>query len=298
MEKVVVIGGAGFLGSHIADELSDQGYDVVIFDTSQSRWIRSDQKMVVGDIFDTEKLEDVLEDAKYCYHFAGIADIAESRRVPLETLRINVMGASAVLEVARKKRVKRFVYASTMYVYSPFGSFYRASKQASEIIVESYQQEFGLDYTLLRYGSLYGPRSQKWNGLRKYVEEVVKVGRIEYPGTGAEKREYIHAKDAARLSVEILSEQFKNKAITVTGTQLLSSEEMLNLIFEIAGEEKDVVFADSKTENYHYKMTPYRYTPKYAYKLVPKEFIDLGQGILELVEEVAEDQNENNDIIR
>ena len=103
MEKVVVIGGAGFLGSHIADELSDQGYDVVIFDTSQSRWIRSDQKMVVGDIFDTEKLEDILEDAQYCYHFAGIADIAESRRMPLETLRINVMGTSTVLEAAHKK---------------------------------------------------------------------------------------------------------------------------------------------------------------------------------------------------
>ena len=289
MEKAVVIGGGGFLGSHIADELTERGIHVVILDIKQSPWIRSEQEMIIGDVFDTQKLDDAMAGATYCYHFAGIADIKQSRERPVETLRVNVLGTAAVLEAARRHHVHRVLYASTMYVYSPFGSFYRASKQASETIIESYQQEFGISYTLLRYGSLYGPRSQQWNGLRKYVKEIMKHGRIEYPGTGAEMREYIHVKDAAKLSVDAREENFKNRAITVTGTQLLSSADTLNLIFEIAGKEKRVVFSDDQTESYHYKMTPYRYTPKHAHKLVPEEFVDFGQGLLELVEEVSEE---------
>ena len=289
MEKAVVIGGGGFLGSHLADELTDRGIHVVIFDISQSQWIRPEQEMIIGDVFDTRKLHDAISGATYCYHFAGIADIGESRQQPLETLRVNVMGTSAVLEAVRSHKVKRFLYASTMYVYSPFGSFYRASKQASETIIEAYQQEFDVSYTLLRYGSLYGPRSQKWNGLRKYVNEIVRHGRIEYPGTGLELREYIHVKDAARLSADVLADRFKNRAITITGTQLQSSAETIGLIFEIAGKEKRVVYSDKKTESHHYEMTPYRYTPKDAYKLIPAEFIDFGQGILQLVEEASEE---------
>lgn len=289
MEKAVVIGGGGFLGSHIADELTERGFHVVVLDIKESPWLRPDQEMIIGDVFDSQKLDEAMAGATYCYHFAGIADIKQSREQPMETLHVNVLGTAAVLEAARRHEVCRVLYASTMYVYSPFGSFYRASKQASETIIESYEQEFGISYTLLRYGSLYGPRSQQWNGLRKYVKEIMERGSIDYPGTGTEMREYIHVKDAARLSVDAREEKFRNKAITVTGTQLLSSAETINLIFEIAGKEKSVVFSDGQTESYHYKMTPYRYTPKYAYKLVPEEFIDLGQGLLELVEEVSEE---------
>ena len=110
------------------------------------------------------------------------------------------MGTTVALEAAVKSGVERFIYASTMYVYSPYGSFYRASKQAAEIIIETYQERFDLDFTFLRYGSLYGPRSQAWNGLRRYVSQVIQEGKLDYRGTGKERREYIHVHDAARLS--------------------------------------------------------------------------------------------------
>ena len=81
----------------------------------------------------------------------------------------------------------------------------------------------------------------------------------------------------------------------MTGSQVLSSSELIELIFEIAGKEKVVTFSGVEREGYHYTMTPYRYTPKHAQKLVPGEFIDLGQGVLELVEEIHDtiiDKNE------
>jgi UDP-glucose 4-epimerase len=286
MEKVVVTGGAGFMGSHTADELSRRGYHVTVFDRHESPWLKPDQQMMLGDVLDHSSMMNALKGARYVYHYAGISDIEESLDRPVDTLNINVLGTSVVAEAARQSKVERVIYASTMYVYSPFGSFYRASKQAAETVLEAYQQEYGLDFTFLRYGSLYGPRAQDWNGLRKYVRQVVNEGKVAYAGSGEEKREYIHVCDAARLSVDVLDDRHCNRAITVTGSQVLSSREMIDLIFEIAGKPRNVDFEDAGRKGYHYNLTPYRYTPKQAFKLVPSEFIDIGQGILELVEEL------------
>ena len=282
----MVIGGAGFMGSHTADELSNRGFDVTIFDLKKSPWLREDQHTLVGNMLDVDSVSKAVEGAKYLYHFGGIADIGEAQKRPFETINQNVIGAAVAMEAAVKTGVERLVYASTMYVYSPYGSFYRASKQASETIIEAYSERFSIDYTLLRYGSLYGPRAQHWNGLKKYVAQVMRSGKLEYSGTGKERREYIHVLDAARLSVDVLDNKHKNQAITVTGQQVLNSNELIDMIFEIAGMERNAVITGEELSNDHYIMTPYRYTPKTAKKLVPGEFIDLGQGIFEIVEEI------------
>lgn len=249
MDRVVVIGGSGFMGSHTADELSKRGYKVTIFDREKSAWLREGQDFVAGDMLDFDGLAKTIEGAKYLYHFGGIADIGEARQRPFDTINLNVLGATIAIEAAVQGGIERFVYASTMYVHSPYGSFYRASKQASEIIIESYSEKFEVDYTLLRYGSLYGPRAQDWNGLRKYVNQVIRSGKLEYNGTGKERREYIHVLDAARLSVDVLDNKHKNQAITVTGQQILNSNELIDLIFEITGAERNVVFLDEETNN-------------------------------------------------
>ena len=285
--KVLVIGGSGFMGSHTADELSSKGYDVRIFDCVSSPYLQPNQEMTVGDIFDVYQLEKALQGVDIVYYFAGVADIGEAKGDPGHTINMNVMGVSKVLQASVKAKISRFVYASTMYVYSSHGSFYRASKQCAETIIEAYHDEFNLDFTLLRYGSLYGPRAQNWNGLRKYVEQVVNKGRLDYRGTGRERREYIHVSDAAKLSVDVLDEVHKNRAITLTGNQVLDSSTLIDMIFEIANVEYNAHFSKKNIDNSHYETTPYRYTPKSAMKLVPSEFIDIGQGILDIVEEIS-----------
>jgi UDP-glucose 4-epimerase len=289
MDKVVVIGGSGFMGSHTADELTSRGYDVTIFDLTKSPWLGDDQKMIEGDMLDFNSLSHALKDVKYLYHFGGIADIGKAKNKPLETINQNVIGAAIAMEAAYKAGVERLIYASTMYVYSPYGSFYRASKQSAETIIEAYSEEHNLDYTFLRYGSLYGPRAQKWNGLKKYVDQIIRNGELNYKGTGMERREYIHVQDAARLSVDVLHDDHINQAITVTGNQVLNSNELMDMIFEICGVEKKVIINDEEKSNDHYVMTPYRFTPKAAKKLVPDNFIDIGQGILEVAQEIYDE---------
>ncbi len=288
MEKVVVIGGSGFLGSHTADELSRCGYEVTIFDACESRWLGAKQKMVLGDILDRDALCAVLEGSVAVYHFAGISDINEAAENPFETVKMNVLGTANVLEAVCAVEVNRFMYASTLYVYSSYGSLYRASKQASETLIEAYQEVNNFDYTFMRYGSLYGPRAQEWNGIRKYVEEIINHGELVYDGTGKERREYIHVSDAARLSVDVLEDEFRNQAVTITGSQVLTSRELLELIFEIAGLKENARYLPEDKAQYHYSSTPYRYIPKQARKIVPREFIDIGEGVLEMIEEISE----------
>jgi len=285
-DKVLVIGGSGFLGSHLADALSEAGYAVSIFDVRHSPWLRPAQEMILGDIRDEEALDRCIAGARYVYHLAGIADIGEAARSPKVTVEHNIIGSTAVLQSCLQAKVERILFASTLYVYSKQGSFYRVSKQAVELLIEAYHERFGLEYTILRYGSLYGPRAQEWNGLKRYVTQAVREGRIDYPGTGEERREYIHVKDAARLSVDALAPDYANQCLTLTGTQILNSRELLNMVQEILGGKVELSFNPEQRNPEHYEMTPYRFTPRVARKIVPNVFVDIGQGILDLVEEV------------
>ena len=285
-DKAVVIGGAGFLGSHLADALTEAGYAVSIFDVQHSPWLKPNQEMILGDIRDEKALSTCIAGARYVYHLAGIADIGEAARSPRATVEHNIIGSTAVLQSCLQAKVERILFASTLYVYSQQGSFYRVSKQAVELLIEAYHERFGLEYTILRYGSLYGPRAQEWNGLKRYVTQAVREGRIDYQGTGEERREYIHVIDAARLSVEALARDYANQCLTLTGTQILNSGELLRMIQEILGGRVEITFSPEQRNPEHYELTPYRFTPRVARKIVPNVFVDIGQGILDLVEEV------------
>ena len=285
-KKVLVIGGSGFVGSHTCDSLSESGYQVTVFDSLQSNWIKEDQKMIVGDMMDNGSLRSAIKDKDFVFHFGGIADIGDADKNPYETINLNVMGVMKSLLACKEMGVPRFIYGSTMYVFSPYGSMYRASKQASETIIEAFSEQYGLKYTFLRYGSLYGPRAQTWNGLRNRVETIVSKKKLTYYGNGREEREYIHIKDAAEMSVKALSDEYVNQAITLTGSQVISSKALIEMIFEIANIKPDIQFKnhDLRDSN-HYIKTPYRYTPKQSKKILPSKYIDFGQGLLEVIEE-------------
>jgi len=286
--KVIVFGGSGFLGSHVANVLSAEGYQVTIYDLYESRYIQPGEKMIVGDLLDEAKVRAAVKGMDIIYNFAGIADIDEAAMRPLATVKNNILGNTLLLDAVKDEGIKRFLFASTLYVYSKVGSFYRCSKTACENYIEAYHERYGLEFTILRYGSLYGPRSQDWNGLKRFVVQGIKDGKIIYPGTGDERREYIHVQDAAKLSVKALDDKYNNQCLTLTGTQVMTTKQVLNMIIEIMNESVDLDFVPSgPTYNlFHYQMTPYRYTPKPGRKLVTDCFIDLGQGILDMINEV------------
>ncbi len=292
MKKAVIFGGSGFLGSYVADELTRRGYRVVIADMQPSKYLQESQEFIEVNILDTSSVESVVEDASYVYNFVAIANLDDAIHKPIDTMSINVMGNMNILEACRNNRtVERFVYASSAYALSEDGSFYGISKRSSEKIIEEYYKRYGLKYTIIRYGSIYGERESHNNYIYNLVTQAVTTGRLEYKGDGEDIREYIHAADSAKLSVDILeSEEFENEHIILTGIEKLKRIELLTMINEIMGNRLEIINTDREHFG-HYKITPYAFHPTVAKKLVANPFMDLGQGLLEVIRTVSEDES-------
>ena len=283
--KVIVFGGSGFIGSHVADCLTEAGYEVVIFDLKPSPYLLPNQEMITGNILDRGAVAKAVSGCDIAYNFAGVADIEEARRKPLETVENNTLGTTVVLEACRRSEVKRFVFASTIYVYSEAGSFYRSSKQACELIIEDYSKVFGVPYTILRYGSLYGPRADERNYIYKILKQAITENKIISFGRSDDLREYIHVKDAAQYSVEILSKEFENQHIIITGNRPITRGELLNMIKEIFANPIEVESSPIESE-LHYTVTPYSFSPRAAKVYRGNYYLDLGQGLLECINEI------------
>ncbi len=283
--NVTVFGAAGFLGSHVCDKLSEAGHSVTLVDIRPSPWLRSGQSMITGDILDEAMVARAVAGADAVYNFAGIADIGEAGDRPIDTVKYNVLGNVVILEACRREKTPRFMFASSLYVYSKDGGFYRCSKQASELYIENYHRMHGQEYTILRYGSLYGPRTDKRNAIYRFVREALETGRISYFGKPTALREYIHVEDAALCTVEALQPQYANEHLVLSGTQPMRVGDLLKMIAEMLG--RDIPFdflAEGQTG--HYEITPYSFNPQIGKKMTPRLTMDLGQGILHMIEQV------------
>jgi UDP-glucose 4-epimerase len=286
---VTVIGGSGFIGSHVADQLSEDGYQVRIFDRKESPWKKANQEMILGELLDNDLLNKAIAGSEVVYNFAALADLDQARDMPIETAQINILGNVHALEACRVNSVKRFIYASSVYVYSREGGFYRCSKQAAESYVEEYQEIYGMDYTILRYGSLYGPRADKSNGLIRIVRDALETGVIRYCGSPDALREYIHVEDAAKASVIAMDDDFRNQSVILTGQEPMRVVDLLKMLAEILGFPDKVEFVDGELPG-HYVRTPYAYLPKLGRKYVAPFHVDLGQGLIQLIDEVRRNQ--------
>jgi UDP-glucose 4-epimerase len=285
MQKVLVTGGSGFLGSHIADSLTDSGYAVTIFDKIPSPYLKSSQEMVIGDICDPGSVDAAVKGCDYVYHLAAEADIGASAKDPARTIELNVGGTIHFLNACLKYQVKRFVFSSTIYVYSDLGSFYRISKQTCEKLIEEYAREFGLAYTILRFGSLYGPRANAFNGIHKMIRQALETREIVRQGDDEAIREYIHVKDAADMCVRILDPAHENSHLIITGHQRMQVKELMTLISEIFNNQVKITYKQG-IDKHHYKVTPYTYAPRSARRITPEVFYDMGQGILEVIDDI------------
>jgi UDP-glucose 4-epimerase len=296
--KTLVTGGSGFIGSHVADALQRSGHEVSILDRHRSPYLAPGQNFIQADILDSDRVREAIEGQDAVYHFAGIAHLDIGLEAPVETVQQNVLGTVIALDASARARVSRFVYASSIYVYSERGSFYRASKQAAELYVEEYQRRHGLDFTILRFGTVYGPRADRHNSVRRYLKQALEEGRIVASGTGDEIREYVHVRDAAQLCADVLADEFRNERIVLTGHHTMRFIDLLKMIEEIVGEtEVELQPPDPEDVRHglsgHFAITPYNFRPKVARKLVANPYVDMGQGLLECLQEIHLEMGEH-----
>tara|TARA_X000000950_G_scaffold192769_1_gene232536 strand:+ start:2275 stop:3150 length:876 start_codon:yes stop_codon:yes gene_type:complete len=286
--KCLVTGGSGFLGSHVADMLSAKGFQVTIFDKKRSPWIQKNQNFVKGNILDFKKLEKVVKKNQVIFHFAALSDLNEALLKPLETVKFNILGTIYLLELSKKYKINRFVYASSIYVNSDQGGFYRSSKKAAEDYIEEYHKRYGINFTILRYGSLYGERSDFSNGLKKIVKNSIEKKKIIYYGNNKSERKYIHVKDAAEITAEIIKNRFQNKHIILSGNKSIKIKNVLSTLSKILNLKEKIIFKNKKILG-HYVKTPFTYKPKYGKKLLFRKSLNFEKGLVKLVYEVKKE---------
>ncbi|MFA4859291.1 NAD-dependent epimerase/dehydratase family protein [Methanoregula sp.] len=296
--RALVTGGAGFVGHHIVNELVKQKIKTVVFDLAepsdffdQNPTLKNSPLIdyIQGDVLDYDQVDGAVKKCNTIFHTAAIADIEESRHQPVRTMQINVMGTVNCLEAAKKHAISRFLYASSAYTAGKKGSFYRVSKQASEALCKTYYEEHGLEYTILRYGSLYGRESNQWNFIYGLCKAVLTTGEFTYMSSPESEREYIHINDAAHETVRIASEkEFANKAVLITGHQRIKIKELFAMLEEIVGKKIQIHYNPQLVQS-HYVMTPYSFEADVATRINLSEYIDISEGILDCLRAV---QNE------
>lgn len=301
--KALVTGGSGFLGHHIVKELVKRGIEPVIYDLDKpSKYIIALQKRkgpthltyIQGDILDMDTLDAAMKDCDMVFHTAAVADIDEARRIPVKTMEVNVLGTVKCLEAARKAGVTRFLYASSAYTAGNRGSFYRVSKQTGESLCKTFSEEYGLKYTILRYGSLYGSESNQWNFIYGVCKSLLTTGELTYVSSPNSEREYIHIHDASRETVRIaLTEDFINKAVLITGHQRIRMEDLFFMIQEILGKELKIHYIPHEQQR-HYVMTPYSFEADVPMRVNLSTYVDISEGILDCLRAVQDEIDHQN----
>lgn len=218
MPKILVTGGAGFIGSTLADRLISEGHEVVIIDDLSSgkrEYLNPAAKFYPIDIASPEAAE-VFKNERFdfVYHLAAQIDVRKSMDDPKRDNAINVLGGFNILENARLNGVKKFIFASTggaiygdateiptpeSYPTYPL-SFYGIHKLTFEKYLNCYYQVYGLDYTVLRFANVYGPRQFKGGEagvIAIFIDNAVKGLESIQNGDGKQTRDFVYVDDVA-----------------------------------------------------------------------------------------------------
>jgi len=280
--NVLVTGGCGFIGSHIVDALVKKKYKVTIFDLIKPK--RRDVKFIKGSILNKSLVKSSLKNINYIFHLAAVSDINKVRNIPSSTIETNVLGTTNLLEACRKNKIKRFIFASSVYSYGSSGNLYTTSKTASELVIKNYNLLFGLNYTIFRYTTAYGPRNRGVDAVSIFVKRSLKNLNLIILGDGSQKRNYLYVKDLAEGSMIALKDKTKNKIVTLASKKNITILNLAKIILKLTKSKSKIIFKKKKkrfddfTSNYNYNKSKkylFGWKPKYNIKTGLTEYIGL-----------------------
>lgn len=249
--RVLVTGGSGFIGSHVVDKLRTRGHQPVIYDLRPSPWHPAGTvDTVLGSITDREALERALHSCDAVAHLAAVADVNDVHASPEDAERVNARGTVAVLEAARRAGVKRIVYASTIWVYSdceaeavdeetllPAPShLYTSTKLAGELYCKAYQELYGIDFTILRFGIPYGPRAREAAVVPAFVNKAFARESLTVAGDGSQSRRFVYVEDLADGVALGLGEVATNRVYNLASDENVTVKQIAETVQELIGD--------------------------------------------------------------
>ncbi|RFU64887.1 NAD-dependent epimerase/dehydratase family protein [Peribacillus glennii] len=266
MEKVLVTGGAGFIGSHIVEKLLEEKYEVIVVDDLSSG---NKHNLPEGTNFYNININDadlesifINEKPVYVLHQAAQVSVQESVENPLYDGSVNILGTIHLLQLSVKYSVKKFVFASSAAIYGQPGylpvdeqhdpkpvSFYGLSKLTAETYIELFSQFFGLSYCILRYSNVYGTR-QNVQGeagvVSIFIDQLLKNQQPKIYGDGNQTRDFIYVEDIASGCVQALS--FGNNIVLNLSTNTQTSiNQLLEMLLNFSLKDTEPVYLPAKT---------------------------------------------------
>jgi UDP-glucose 4-epimerase len=248
---VLVTGGAGFIGSHVVDRLLTAGHRPRIFDLRRSaHHPRSAVPAVRGDVADLDRVCRSMHGCDVVIHLAAAADVAHVESAPTDAEERNARGTLNVLEAARRAGVPRVVYASTIWVYSdtehgvleesvplqPPAHLYTATKLAGELYCHCYQELYGLDCTILRFGIPYGPRARPTAVIPAFVARALAGEPLSVAGDGSQSRRFVYVEDLADGVVRALAPVAAKRVYNLVGSEDVTVAEVADTVRELVGD--------------------------------------------------------------
>lgn len=260
--KILVTGGAGFIASHITDAFINEGHDVVVLDDLSSGFeknVNPKAKLIIGDICDKELVEKLFKDERFdvVNHHAAQMDVRRSVKDPTFDANTNIIGTINLLQNSIKYNTKKFMFASTggaVYgeqLYFPADedhptqprSPYGISKLAVEKYLYFYNAEYGLNFTVLRYANIYGPRQNPFGEAGVVAIFTTKLLNDEQPvinGSGEQTRDYVYVGDVVKANLLTLNDNANEIYNVGTGVETNVNQlfHKLNSIINANKEEK------------------------------------------------------------
>jgi len=266
MKKVLVTGGAGFIGSHIVDFLVKKDYEVIIIDnlsTGKENYINKNAKFYKADITFLDEIENIFEKEKpeIVIHSAAQVMLRKSIEEPVFDAKTNILGTINILECCKKNNVKKIIYTSTggarygepkylpvdeKHIINPLAP-YGISKHTAEHYVQAYSQIYGFDYLIFCFGNVYGPRDDP-NCKRVTSIFSYKIVKGEIPvifGDGNQTRDFIYALDLAEFIVNSLEKNPEHKLFNLANGEQISVNDIFNLLKEISGFKQEAKYTEA-----------------------------------------------------
>jgi len=265
--KILVTGGAGFIGSHVVDALIEQGHEVAVVDdlsTGKREHVNPRARFYRLDIRDAQGLEEVFaaERPEIVNHQAARANVRESLEKPVLYAEVNVIGSLNLLELSRKYGVEKFIYASTggavygepeylpadeAHPINPLDP-YGASKHFVEHYLYLYSVNYGLRYTILRYPNVYGPRQDPYGEagvVAIFTGQMLRGEQAVINGSGEQERDFVYVGDVVEANLQALDRG--DGGIYNLGWGFGTSvNEIFARLKEITGYEKEAVHGPPK----------------------------------------------------
>jgi UDP-glucose 4-epimerase len=253
--RVLVTGGAGFIGSHVIDRLRARGHEPRLFDLAPSPYHGTDLESVIGDICDPDTARRAVAGCDAVVHLAAMADVDEVAKDPATADRVNVHGTQVLLDAARDAGTARFVYASTIWVYgdaagpealdedTPLGlprHVYTATKIAGEMYTTAYGELYDLEWTILRFGIPYGPRARPAAVVPAFTARALAGQPLTIAGDGTQSRRFVYVEDLADGVALSLQPVAANRIYNLVGRENTSVRAIARTIRDIVGDVKIV----------------------------------------------------------